>query len=242
VSKQDKKQEPAGEAGPHDRILDFAEAGLWIVLLIVGTVVGLEVLRDASTRVKPTADRGPAPTGLIEAEDLPVIAKSRNFSFWLQPSTVFPGGHWSSDGHMFAQSTEKGDWIDLQLPEREPGNYHLELFLTKAADYGIVDVSLNGTQVGTFDLYSGRGVVPTGALDLGELELRGHEDVLRLAVEGTNRRASMPFFQFGIDGIRFGESAQGDGGEDGENAASDASDSGVEAAGEGSDQPPSEER
>jgi hypothetical protein len=219
VSEKDKQQEPAGGAGSHNRILDLTEAGLWIVLLIVGTLVGLEVLRDASTRVRPKAERGPVPTGLIEAEDLPVIAKSRDYMFWSQPSSMFPGGRWSKDNHMFAQATVKGDWVELRLPEREPGNYRFELFLTKAADYGIVAVSLNGAQVGTFDLYSGRGVVPTGALDLGELELRGREDVLRLEVEGTNPRASMPFFQFGIDGIRLGKREPGDGDEAGENAA-----------------------
>ena len=31
----------------------------------------------------------------IEAEDLKVIAKSRNFTFWLQPSDGFSGGNWS---------------------------------------------------------------------------------------------------------------------------------------------------
>jgi hypothetical protein len=143
---------------------------------------------------------------------------------------------------MFAQNTKKGDWIDLRLPEREPGSYRLELFLTKAADYGIVTVSLNGARIGTVDLWSGRGVVPSGVQDLGELELRGREDVLRLAVEETNARASMPFFQFGIDGIRLLEPGQDTGDEDGESAAAGTSDGGREAAGEESDQAPSEAR
>ena len=121
MSEQDQQQESGGEAGPYDRILDWTEAGLWLALLVIGTIVGLEVMRDASTRVKPMPERGPAPTGLIEAEDLTVIAKSRDFKFWRQPSSMFPGGRWSKDGHMFAQNTVKGDWIDLRLPEREPG-------------------------------------------------------------------------------------------------------------------------
>jgi hypothetical protein len=235
VSKRDRQQQPTGEAGPHERILDWAEAGLWIVLLVVGTLVGLEVMRDAATRVRPMEARGPAPTGLTDAEDLSVIAKNRDFLFWRQGTSVFPSGRWSKDGHMFAQNTEKGDWVDLELPEREPGRYLIELFMTKAADYGIIAVSLNGARVGTFDLYSGRGVVPTGALELGELELRGSEDVLRLEVEATNPRASMPFFQFGIDGIRFSKRVPGGGGEDAESAASGAPDDGPEAGGKDSD-------
>ena len=56
-----------------------------------------------------------------------------------------------------------------------------------------------------------KGFVPTrarprrlgkGALDLGEVELRGHGDVLRLEVIGANPSAAPPHFQFGIDGVR----------------------------------------
>ncbi len=240
MSEQDKQQEPG--AGAHNRILDWAEAGLWAVLLVVGTMVGLEVLRDTGPKTRPIAERGPVPTGLIEAEDLPVIAKSGNFTFWLQPSSAFPGGRWSKDGHMFAQNVKKGDWIELRLPEREPGIHQLSLFLTKSGDYGIVTASLNGTHIGTFDLWSGRGVVPTGELDVGEVELRGSDDVLRLAIDATNIRATMPFYQFGIDGIRIREPAPDAGDEDAENEASATPANGAEAGGEGSDQSPSKEQ
>jgi hypothetical protein len=108
---------------------------------------------------------------------------------------------------MFANTTARGDWIELRLPEREPGRYALELLLTKAADYGIVTVSVNGAKLGTFDLWYGRSVVPTGALKLGDVTLGGREDVLRVTVEGKNSNASPPYFRFGIDGIRIGEPA-----------------------------------
>jgi hypothetical protein len=207
VSKQPKRQAQAEAAEPYGRILDLTEAGLWIVLIVVGSLVALAVLRDGEARKQVRADAPPAPGGLIEAEDLSVIAKSREFSFWLQPSDGFSGGNWSEDGHMFAHNTKDGDWIELQLPEQEPGRYALEVFMTKAADYGIVVVSVNGTRRGTFDLWSGRGVLPTDALKLGDVELSGSEDVIRFAVEGTNPNAASPFFQFGIDGIRIDEPA-----------------------------------
>ena len=217
MSEQETEHAHADRAKPYGRMLDWTEAGLWIVLLVVGSLVALAVLRDSETRNRPRADAKPAPGGLIEAEDLPVIAKSREFSFWLQPATGFRGGNWSKDGHMFAHDTAVGDWIEFRLPAQEPGRYALELFLTKAADYGIVAVSLNGAQLGTFDLWSGRGVVPTGALKLGDVELGGREDVLRVAVAGNNPNALPPFFQFGIDGIRIGipaplTSSEGEGG------------------------------
>lgn len=207
MSETEREPAHAGRAEPHGRILDWTEAGLWIVLLVVGSLVALAVLRDSESRSRPRGPVKPAPGGLIEAEDLPVIAKSREFAFWLQPSSGFAGGKWSKDGHMFAHDTRQGDWIELRLPEREPGRYALELFLTKAADYGIVAVYVNEVQLGRFDLWSARDIVPTGALKLGDVQLGGRKNVLRLEVVGKNPNAAPPFFQFAIDGIRIGKLA-----------------------------------
>lgn len=207
MSEQNREQAHADRSKTVGRMLDLGEAGLWIILLVIGSLVALTVLGDSETRKRHRAALDPAPGGLIEAEDLRVIAKSREFTFWLQPSSGFSRGNWSKEGHMFAHDTADGDWIEFRLPVQEPGRYALELYLTKAADYGIVVVSVNGARLGTFDLWSGRGVVPTGALKLGDVELGGSEDVLRVAVEGNNPNALPPFFQFGIDGIRIGEPA-----------------------------------
>ena len=221
MSEQESEQPPRSRAESHGRILDWTEAGLWIVLLVVGSLVALAVLRDSEIRNRTKADAKPAPGGLIEAEDLKVIAKSRDFLFWLQPSSDFPGGNWSKDGHMFAGSPNKGDWIDLRLPEQEPGVYALDLFLTKAADYGIIAVYVNEVELGRFDLLSLREVVPTGALKLGNVKLRGRKNVLRLEVVGKNPNAAPPFYQFGIDGIRIGKAAPPASGDNAERGSTD---------------------
>lgn len=183
------------------RVLDGIEVVLWVGLIVFGGMVAYTILRGDA--VPSPAQLGPEPEGLVEAEALPVLGKSREFTFWLQSTATFRGGRWSGDGHMFAFGTKQGDWIDLALPELEPGSYRLELFLTKAGDYGVVEVSLNGERVGEdLDLWSELGVVPTGAQDLGVVELRGRDDVLRLAVTRSHPKAAAPFFQFGIDGLR----------------------------------------
>jgi hypothetical protein len=204
VGPGEEQEREAGRDRRRARVLDGIEAALWVALLVFGTLVALAILRIDEPRDRSGLRTVVAPSGLIECEDLPVVAKSRDFTFWLQPASGFRGGKWSKDGHMFASGTEKGDWIDLRLPETEPGRHQLELFLTKSLDYGIVTVSLNGVPVGEFDLWTGRGVVPTGPLDLGEVELGGRGDILRFAVSAHNPRAGPPFFQFGIDGIRLG--------------------------------------
>jgi hypothetical protein len=207
LSEQELEQEHTGRAKSHGRILDWTEAALWIALLVVGSLVAMAVLRDNDARNRPLATAKPAPGGLIEAEDLPVIAKSREFTFWLQPSSGFRAGKWSKDGHMFANGTKKGDWVELRLPEWEPGLHALEIFFTKAADYGIVSVTVNEAELGTFDLWSAREILPTGALKLGDVELSGSKNVLRVEVVGKNPNAAAPFYQFGIDGIRIGKQA-----------------------------------
>jgi hypothetical protein len=183
------------------RALDLAEALLWIALLVVGSLIALTVMKESSGRPPRTAHS--AAEVSVEAEDMRVVSRSRAFSFWLQPTTDFLAGRWSKDGQMFAFGTQKGDWIELELPEREPGPYRLELLLTRSLDYGVVSVSFNGVPIGEeIDLWSDHGVVPTGPLDLGRVELRGREDVLRFEVTGANPGASPPYFQFGIDGVR----------------------------------------
>jgi hypothetical protein len=193
--------EPAPAAARVDRWLDAIEAVLWIGLLVFGSVVAIAVFREYQGTRPP--EHLVAPSGLIEAEQLRLAGKSREFTFWLQPTTSFTGGRWSEDGQMLAVGTEQGDWIEFELPEREPGPQRLEIFLTKASDYGIVTLALNGTPVGgEIDLFSDRGVAPTGAVDLGVVELHKGGDLLRLTIVGANERTAPPHFQFGIDGIR----------------------------------------
>jgi hypothetical protein len=202
VSETEREPAYTDRAKSRGRILDWTEAGLWIVLLVIGSLVALAALHNSEGRNRPRPAAKPAPGGLIEAEDLPVIAKSREFTFWLQPSSGFPAGKWSKDGHMFASGTRQGDWVELRLPEREPGHYALEIFFTKAADYGIVAVYVNEARLGEFDLWSARDIVPTGALKLGDVQLSGRKNVLRLEIVGKNKNAAPPYFQFAIDGIR----------------------------------------
>jgi hypothetical protein len=103
---------------------------------------------------------------------------------------------------MMASNTVEGDWVELRLPDLGPGRYVVELFLTKAADYGVVAASVNGVRLAQFDLWTRIGVQATGVLPVGEVALSGHGDVLRLDVVGKNPNALAPHYQFGVDGVR----------------------------------------
>ena len=185
--------------GTRGRVPGLAPAALALVIVAFGGAVALRVSRE-----DPARPLAPAETtaGWLEAEGLRVLATSRPFTLWLQPTTGFQDGRWSKDGHLFASGVHSGDWVELELPAVESGEHRLELFLTKAGDYGIVAVSVNGERVGDPIDLSSYAVLPTGALDLGRVTLRGQHDVLRLEVVGTNPQSAAPHFQFGIDGIR----------------------------------------
>jgi hypothetical protein len=185
-------------AGARARALRLSPAALAaVVALFVGGVAWRAAEGDF-TRAAPAWGSD----GLLEAEDLRVVGASRPFPFWLQPTEAFPDGRWSKNGHMFASSTQPGDWIELELPPVAPGPHRLELFLTKAGDYGIVAVSVNGERIGEPLDLSSYTIHTTGPLAVGSVALRGRQDVLRLEVVGASPRALPPHYQFGIDGVR----------------------------------------
>lgn len=185
-----------------DRAIDAAEALLWVGLLVFGGLVAQAWLQDRPAAPSRLAPTGPAaPDQLVQLEDLETLAASREFPTWVQPTEDFAGGRWSNNGHLFGFETERGDWLDWRLPEREPGRYRLELWATRSNDYGVVAFTVNGKQAGRpVDLWSSQ-VVPTGPIDLGVVELSGSGDVLRLQVIGTNPASQAPHFHFGVDGL-----------------------------------------
>jgi hypothetical protein len=76
--------------------------------------------------------------------------------------------------------------------------------LTEAVDYGIVQLSLDGRQLGgPIDLYH-NGVTVTGEVDLGTLELSAGEHKLTVEITGANPKA-VKSYMFGLDYVRLRE-------------------------------------
>jgi hypothetical protein len=193
------QNQPVPERKRSDRILDATEIGLWLLLLGIGGMVAFEAMRQRALEIAGPEIEYPA--GFVEAEQLRVRGTTHGIRLWVQPTTAFAGGQWSSDGHLFAMDAELGSWVELELPVLEAGPHQVELFLTRARDYGVLQASIDGAPVGEpIDLWARRGVLPTGAIELGHREL-SLDSVLRLEVVGTNERSAPPHHQFGIDGV-----------------------------------------
>jgi hypothetical protein len=118
-----------------------------------------------------------------------------------QDLAPFNGVSWSGESHLWWREGKPGDKLEIEIPVKKSGKYDFVVAMTKAADYGIVQFYLDGHKIaGPFDLYND-GVVPTGEVPLGRMDLS--EGVHRLTVEivGANDRA-IKAYMFGLDYVK----------------------------------------
>ena len=120
--------------------------------------------------------------GIIEGEWLPFGKDARS-----QDMKVFGGG-WSGDAHLLWHG-EPGHAMETQFSVKRGGRYSLSLKMTKAVDYGVFTIRVNGKELRKgVDLF-GHKVEPTELIKLGEMELAAGEQKLRCELTGKNPRA-----------------------------------------------------
>jgi hypothetical protein len=138
--------------------------------------------------------------GALEGEKLKVLKKTGG-NLESQDMTNF-GETWSSDTHLWWTGGKPGDVLELALPVAESGRYKVKMQLTRAIDYGIVRISLDGKDVAgsPLDLFN-NGVVATGELEMGTFELEKGEHTVRLEITGANPKAAKAYMA-GLDYVR----------------------------------------
>jgi hypothetical protein len=94
-----------------------------------------------------------------------------------------------------------GDKLEVIVPVQEAGRYRVSAVLTKARDYGIVRLQLDGKPVGeAIDLYN-PDVIPTvPPVALGTHELTAGEHRLTVEIVGANEMA-IKAYMFGLDRV-----------------------------------------
>lgn len=103
-----------------------------------------------------------------------------------QDMTGFGAGLWSRDRHLFVD----GETVVLEWTLDRPLKGPLELHATRAPDFGIVTLELDGWPVAErVDLYAPR-VIPSGPIPLGRHDLRAGRHRLTLRVVGKNRAST----------------------------------------------------
>ncbi|MBE0536688.1 MAG: DUF2961 domain-containing protein [Phycisphaerae bacterium] len=138
--------------------------------------------------------------GAIEGEKLKVLRKTGG-NLNVQDMTGF-GEVWSGEAQLWWTGGRPGDVVELALPVAESGRYKVKMQLTKAVDYGIVKISLDGKNAAgsPFDFFN-NGVVATGELDMGTFELSKGDHVIRMEITGANARA-VKGYMAGLDYVR----------------------------------------
>ena len=87
------------------------------------------------------------------------------------------------------------------MPVKESGKYQLGAQLTKAPDYGIAQLYLDGQKLGSpIDLYH-KSVIPTGLMALGTCDLAAGDHKLTVEILGANDKA-IKSYMFGLDYVK----------------------------------------
>lgn len=136
-------------------------------------------------------------SGALEGEALKLGKQSGGDA---RPQTMgnFRKGQWSGTSQLWWTGAKVGDRLELTLPVTVEAEYEIYTVLTKAPDYGIVRLSLDGKQIGDrYDLYDPE-VVTSGVLSLGKHHLAAGEHTLQVEILGANPQA-VKAYMFGLD-------------------------------------------
>jgi hypothetical protein len=137
--------------------------------------------------------------GAIEAESLKVLATTGGAA--REQNMAGFGDEWSNDLQLWWTGAKPGDKLDLALPVAKAGNYKLSAQFTKAVDYGIVQLWLDGHKLGQpIDLYHG-WVIATGDVGFGVQRLSQGDHTLSVEITGANPKAEKSYM-VGLDYLK----------------------------------------
>jgi hypothetical protein len=138
----------------------------------------------------------------IEFEDIASTAQSPSIRTEVQKTYGFTGGKWSGAAQLTCNEGKPGDYIEFSFDIFGNRAYRIELFATKAIDYGIISFTLNGKKTPVrIDGYN-TTVLPTGAISLGSCWPIDGKIRLRIEIEDTNVLTTGQRYMFGLDCIK----------------------------------------
>jgi hypothetical protein len=148
---------------------------------------------------------GPVPVeqrdGYYKVPDLSVagfkVLNTPNGNVDLQP---LDQGRWKNGVQLWWTGANPKDQLVIAVPVANRGKYEVSVGLTKADDYGIVQLSLDGEKVGeAIDLYN-PAVIHSGPIALGVHDLTQGQHKLTVEILGANPKAKKAYM-FGIDRV-----------------------------------------
>lgn len=138
----------------------------------------------------------------VEAESLLEDATVTGGEVRIQEMDTFEGA-WGGGSQLWWVEAEPGDRLSLPLHAPEAGEYDLVGFFTRAHDYGIIRLFVNGESTGALVDGYNPGVQPTGPVSFGAVDLRAGENELMIEIVGKDVRSAgySDGYLVGIDGF-----------------------------------------
>jgi putative membrane-bound dehydrogenase-like protein len=137
----------------------------------------------------------------IEAGGFQVLGKPPGV-VQTQDMGAFPLGKWQNNDQLWWTGAEPGDKLRLVVPVKQEGTYQVSAIWTKARDYAIIQLYLDGRKTGKpLDLYN-PDVISTEPLPLGTHKLSAGNHQLTIEIVGANPRA-VKAYMVGLDCLIF---------------------------------------
>lgn len=155
--------------------------------------------RGPSAPIDPATQRVP---GAQEGEQIRVLRKSAG-NVGPQDMKPFTKDRWSGNAQLWWTGAQPGATLELVLGVEQEGTYALEVVMTRARDYGIVQLYLDKEKLGgPIDLYNFPDVVTTGVFTFPARTVAPGEHRLTVEIVGRHPQA-VPAYMFGLDYVRW---------------------------------------
>ncbi len=142
----------------------------------------------------------------MEAEKLKIVSKTGGAAR-SQKMDGFADDSWSAEDQLWWTGAKPEHRLTLEVPVSSDSDYEVQVVLTRARDYGIVQLSLEGKALGgPIDLYNPK-VITTGVIQFDKIPLKKGAAKLQIEIVGANPKADKSYM-VGIDFIRLVKQAQ----------------------------------
>ena len=177
-----------------DTRINFAPASFWYAR------------PGASSNVKPAPEEAKRPVaknleivvkkveGALEAESFKILQADGGTTEIQDGSFSFK---WSGNKQLWWKYADINNKLVLEFPVKKAGTYEIIAALTRANDYGIVKIAVNGqVKIETLDLYN--STVIAKEISLGKSQLKKGANQLEVTIIGANPKA-VKSGMFGVD-------------------------------------------
>jgi len=162
-----------------------------------GAKDGFDAIDPAALRIAtpPPLPEPKRVKGALEGEKLEILSVTGG-NVTTQQSATWA---WSGEQQLWWMDGAPGDVLTLAFDAPEDRRFSVEAVFTKAIDYGIMQLSVNGKQAsGPMDFFND-GVIVTEETPLGIFSLKKGLNTLTVKITGANEKSNPKRYMFGLD-------------------------------------------